>query len=394
MRGPGEGSVREKRRADGSVFYEARASIHGQQRSFCADTKSGAMAKARAARADAERGHTRPNAARTLAEHLRDWLEHQVKPSVRLRTYVSYHGHAENHIIPELGHLRLDEVTPGQVTRMLSGVIAKGVSDTTAQRVRATLSAAYKAAMLDYGVLRNPAALAKAPRSDRPQFQREVVKPEDAREILAAFDGSRLWPLVAFSLATGVRQGELLALRWQDIDGTAAHIRHAVDFRDGHRILARPKSDKAHRTVPLSSLALSAIEARRGEIETERMLAGDAYTDRQLVFAGPSGDFRDGAAVTRNFRARLVHRGLPSIRWHALRRIYAATLQAAGVPLHVIRDLMGHSELGVTEKYAYTMPGSDADVLAALNAAFGAGPARDNPSGDPATEARFTQLTL
>lgn len=394
MRGPGEGSIREKRRKDGSVFYEARASIHGQQRSFCADTKSGAMAKARAARADAERGHTRPNATRTLAEHLRDWLEHQVKPGVRSRTYVSYHGHAENHIIPVLGHLRLDEVTPGQVSRMLAGVIATGVSDTTAQRVRATLSAAYKAAMLDYGILRNPAALARMPKSDRPQFQREVVKPDDAREILAAFEGSRLWPLVAFSLATGVRQGELLALRWQDVDDHAMHVRHAIDYRDGRRVLARPKSDKAHRTVPLSEIALSALSTRRGEIEVERMLAGADYGDQGLIFAGPTGDFRDGAAVTRNFRARLVHRGLPSIRWHALRRIYAATLQAAGVPLHVIRDLLGHSELRVTEHYAYTMPGSDANVLAAINAAFGHGPARDDPNAAPSDEARFTQLTL
>lgn len=81
--------------------------------------------------------------------------------------------------------------------------------------------------------------------------------------------------------------------------------------------------------------------------------------------------------MTRNFKARLDNRGLPVIRWHALRRIYAATLQDAGFPLHVIRDLMGHSELRVTESYAYTMPGGNSAAVRALDAALGGAPARD-----------------
>lgn len=386
MRGPGEGSVREKRRADGSIFYEARASIHGRQKSFCADTKSEAMAKARAARADAERGHTRPDAGRTVAAHLADWLEFQVKPSVRSRTYNAYRGHVENHLVPALGHMRLEDVTPGHVTRMLSAAMANGVADTTALRIRATLSAAYKQAQIDYGVQRNPASLAKMPKTDRPAFQREVVMPEDARALLTAFDGSRLWPLVAFALATGLRQGEQLALRWEDVDERSVHVRHAVDFRDGRRVLARPKSPKANRTVPLSALGRSAVDMRRVDTEQERMLGGDDYVDRGLIFAGPLGDFRDGTAVTRNFRGLLDRRGMTVIRWHALRRIYAATLQAAGVPLHIIRDLLGHSTLKVTESYSYSMPGADNDVLAALDKAFGTGPARDSIGTDPADE--------
>lgn len=302
------------------------------------------------------------------------------------RTYNAYRGHVENHLVPALGHMRLEDVTPGHVTRMLSAAMANGVADTTALRIRATLSAAYKQAQIDYGVQRNPASLAKMPKTDRPQFQREVVRPEDARAILAAFEGSRLWPLVAFSLATGVRQGELLALRWQDIDA-AVHIRHAVDIRDGQRFLARPKSDKANRTVPLSMLGQAAVDMRRADTEIERMLGGVDYRDQGLVFAGPLGDFRDGRSVTRNFCGRLERHGLQVIRWHALRRIYAATLQAAGVPLHVIRDLLGHSVLGVTEKYAYTVPGADAGILTALDAAFGTGPIRDGTGTGPAIDA-------
>jgi integrase len=114
--------------------------------------------------------------------------------------------------------------------------------------------------------------------------------------------------------------------------------------------------------------------------------AGRKWQDLDLVFAGPTGGIRDGRAVTRNFQARPKARGLEPIRWHALRRVFAALLQDAGVPLERVRDLMGHPELRVTESYAYTLRDSllrDMDAIDdALSGDAGLGDPDDADQGD------------
>jgi len=252
-------------------------------------------------------------------------------------------------------------------------VMAGGLSATSARSIRATLSVALKTAILDHGLPRNVAALSKVPKSDKPAFSPEVVTPEQARQIMAAFHGSRLEPLVLFSIATGVRQGELLALRWEDVDlgKRTVVIRYAAEHRDGTKSLVKPKTDKSQRTLSLPALAIRALELRRAQEVEDRLLAGAEWTETGTVFANPSGGIRDGTAVTKNFQARLKRAGLPPVRWHALRRVFAALLQDQGVPLERIRDLMGHSQLSVTEHYAYTMPDSLHAAMGKIDDAFG-----------------------
>lgn len=372
-RGRGEGSIRQRRRTDGSVFWEARVSIDSKQRSFYDDTKTGAAAKARAAKVDSERGVIRPLQSVTVQHHLEQWIEGTVKKSLRFRTYQAYKGHVDHYIVPALGNIKLTELAPGHVRNMLADVIAGGQSETTARRVRATLSAALKSAMQDMGLPRNAASLAKVPKSDRPVFKPEVITPDDARRILKAFRGSRLEPLVMFAVATGLRQGEMLALKWSDIDlerGTLT-VRHTVEEHGrGVRILTRPKTEKAQRTLALGSLALRALDLSRAQAEQDRLLAGDAWQGGECVFANPVGGLRCGSAVTNNFKLHLSRHGLAPIRWHALRRVFAAVLQDQGVSLVRVRDLMGHSELRVTEGYAYTMPESLLQAMGTVDDVF------------------------
>ena len=232
MRGRGEGSIRQRRKADGTVYWEARVSIEGRQVSFYGESKSGAQAKARQARADAERGVMAPKENMTTEAWLRHWLAH-VEPSLRGRTFKRYRELCELHVIPAVGKIPLRQLTPAHVERLLSQLLASGLSLQTAIHVRATMSVALHQAQRDHNLPRNVAALAKLPKTDQPAFALEVITPGQARAILEAFRGSRLEPLVLFSISTGVRQGELLALRWQDVDLTnrSVTIRHAVDFR-------------------------------------------------------------------------------------------------------------------------------------------------------------------
>jgi len=171
MRGRGEGSIRQRQRKDGSVFWEALVSIHGRQKSFYDDTKSGAMALARQARADAERGKGVSLESLSVEACLLEWLETSIRPRVRARTYKSYRGHCELHIIPAIGWVRLEQLTPGRVEHMMSDLLREHLSESTVRRVRSTLSAALNSAQRDLGLPRNVASLAKTPKSDRPTFQ-------------------------------------------------------------------------------------------------------------------------------------------------------------------------------------------------------------------------------
>lgn len=155
--------------------------------------------------------------------------------------------------------------------------------------------------------------------AEAPAYRREVLTPDDARQLLDAFDGSRLWPLVAFSIGTGLRQGEQLALHWSEVD---------------------------------------------------RAVVGDAWHDEDLVFPGPTGEIRSGSSLTHLFQQRLERRGVPVIRWHAMRRLCSALLQDQGVPITVVRDILGHSGLSVTDGYAYVMPAALLDAAETLDGAL------------------------
>jgi len=354
------------------VYWEARVSIHGRQVSFYAPSKTEAQAQARQARADAERGVATPRQAITVEAWLRHWLAH-VEPSLRARTHNRYRELSELHIIPAIGGIGLRLLTPAHVERLLSGLMASGLSLNTATQVRATLSVALHQAQRDHGLPRNVASLAKMPKTDRPAFKPEVVTPDQARAILAAFEGHRLEPLVMFSIATGVRQGESLALRWQDVDepNRAVTIRHAVDMQKGRRVLAKPKSARSQRRLRLSDMALAALELARAQEAEDQALAGRDWQDLDLVFPGKNGAIRAGPAVTKVFQTQLVRKELRPLRWHALRRVFAALLQDDGVPLERIRDLMGHSTLSVTESYAYTLPASLDRDMGAIDRVLG-----------------------
>jgi len=381
MRGRGEGSIRQRTRKDGSTFWEARVVVDGRQCSFYADTKSGAMAKSRAARSDAERGMSKPRDGVTVGEYLTDWLELHAKGSVRSRTFRSYSQHVTDYINPAIGKLKLVDLVPGHVTRMLAKLLSRGLSESTVRNARATLSGALKQAQIDYGLPTNAASLAKMPKGERPVFEREVLTPADARQILDAFKDSRHLPVIMFAIATGMRQGEQLGLRWQDVDEARGqvNVRHAVDVRDGKRVLGRPKTAKSQRPIPLAALAIQALALRRQQMEEDRILAGDAWEGGEFVFANPTGGMRDGTSLTNNFKIILKSHGLKPIRWHALRRVFAALLQDQGVPLVVIRDLMGHCELRVTETYAYVVPGALDSMIGKLDAALGLDPAEASP---------------
>jgi len=195
-------------------------------------------------------------------------------------------------------------------------------------------------------------------------------------------EGDRIAPLVAVTLAVGLRLGEALGLRWADVDlgaGTLA-VRTAlrrtpVEFReDGEPIyrLVAPKTERSRRTIQLPAFAVSALhEQRRAQGELQ-VAAASTWLENDLVFSGPIGGPIPPGSVTRRFGALLGAAGLGRLRFHDLRHAAATVMLAQGVELRVISETLGHSSLGMTaDVYAGVVPALGRAAAARMDEALG-----------------------
>lgn len=339
-RSHGEGSIRK--RPDGR--WEARLTTPRGRQSIYGKTRA-EVARQLAAAVAIGKGKA---PAIWLDEYLDDWLETIVRPSVKPRTYIAYESNVRLHIKPALGRMRLDEIDPRDVQRMMAGLASNGLSPTTIRGIRATLRAALHQAER-WGLLTsNAAALATPPRIER---ERKIpLTPEQAEQLLNHVRGHRLEALYILALTTGMRQGELLGLRWIDVDieRRQLSVRQTLVLLHGRPTFSTPKTERSQRTLRLPTMAADALVKHLEVREVLREAAGDRWQDSGLVFTSTIGTSLNGPGVTRDFKRLMVEAGLEPIRFHDLRHACATFLLAQGIDLQVVRDLLGHSYIATT----------------------------------------------
>jgi integrase len=224
-----------------------------------------------------------------------------------------------------------------------------GLSPATVQRIRATLRRALNQAVRLGLVASNVAAIAPAPRATRPIVP--AMSPAQAVALERAFRGHRLHTAVVVALSTGIRQGELRALVWEDVDldyGLLT-VRRSAQRIDGRHELVEPKTRAGRRRIhlpPFTQRTLRVYRARRG------LPAPHAF-----VFPNRSGGILDAATLTHQFQRRLEEVGLPRMRWHDLRHGCASLLIALGTHPRYVQEQLGHSGIAVTmDTYAHVLP--------------------------------------
>jgi len=232
----------------------------------------------------------------------------------------------------------------------MASVVNGGGSASTANRVRATLRNALTSAVKWRYVNINAAALAD-PRKERRQ-RVSPLTPEQMESFLEFTRDHRHGPLFAFAAYTGLRAGELLALRWStdvDLEEEIIHVRHTLtrDFGDGER-LNDPKTHESRRTLKLSDSAIDALHRQRVQVDTWRMLAGDRWQDHDLVFPTTVGTYGDNPKITRALQDQLERAGLPRQRLHDFRHYYATTQLAEGAGIYDVSAMLGHSQITLT----------------------------------------------
>jgi integrase len=220
-----------------------------------------------------------------------------------------------------------------------------------------TLRAALNQAVRWQLITRNPATLVDGPRVE--QYEINPLSPAEARTFLAALRGDRLEALYSVALTMGLRQGEALGLRWQDIDLELGYLRISKQLQriDRKLQLVEPKTKRSRRNLAMPPSIAKALIDHRARQEVERRLAGERWVDTGLVFTSPTGTGLDGTAITKQFHKHLERAGLPQRRFHDLRHSCATLLLVQGVAPRVVMDLLGHSQIGLTmNTYSHVIP--------------------------------------
>lgn len=389
-RSPGEGSV--YRRGDrsgwrGAVTYSDPDGTQ-HRRVVSGATQQEARAKLDELRRKLRLGTLGANDAGTVGDYLAGWLERQ-RVAVRPSTWRTSAGYVEGYLIPALGTIPLARLIADDVSRALSTFAKVGrpaqdgqqrpprpVSAMTVHHVRATLRAAltdaYKAGLVG----RNVAADAKAPRV--PDQRVTYLTAAEVAKLLGSTAEDPLGPLYALAVSTGLRRGELVGLRWSDIDPKAGSLtvaRSVARDEDGGWTATETKSVRSRRSLPLTAAASRALDRQRKRQAAAKLAAGSAWQDRdRLVFTDAVGRPLLPEYVSHAFAKARTEAGLPTATLHQLRHTAATLLLSEGVPLAVISDWLGHSSIGVTAKhYAAVVPALHRQAADALDRALAGG---------------------
>ncbi len=312
----------------------------------------------------------------TVTQFLDQWLENVAKPSVRPKTLHSYAQIVRLYLKPALGHHQLAKLAPQHVQAMLNDRQQAGLSPRTVQYARDVLRQALNQALKWGLVARNVALLVDPPRSDR-----QPVTPlaaEQARGFLDQLKSqeNRLWPVIAMAIMTGLRQAELLGLRWSDVDleGRTLCVAQTLQRIDGKWQVGEPKSKRSRRTLPLPAEVVSTLRAQRLRQLEERLLAGDRWQDWGLIFTSTVGTPLEPSNLNARLHTLLAEAGLPQQGIHKLRHCFASLLIAQGVSPRVVMEMLGHSQISLTmNTYAHVMPTMLEDAARAVDAVFAAG---------------------
>ncbi|WP_409484474.1 tyrosine-type recombinase/integrase [Arsenicicoccus dermatophilus] len=241
---------------------------------------------------------------------------------------------------------------------LLAATAAKGVSARTVQLTRATLRVMLAEAERDQIVHRNVAALVRGPRVERQEV--EPWTAEEAGLFLGSMREHRLYALFAVGVSLGLRKGELLALRWEDVDlvGGTVRIRRTVQRLGAGAglVVGTPKTARSRRTIPLPAVCVQALQQHRAAQDGERR-GSASWMDPGVVFATGKGTMIEPRNLNRLFDEQIAKAGVRRIRFHDLRHTCASLLLAQGVPPRVVMEVLGHSQLAITtDPYGHVLP--------------------------------------
>jgi integrase len=371
-RGNGEGTITRRKDGRWEARYKAHTASGPKRKMIYGKTRAEVAEKLARAISDRSSGLAFDAGSLTVGEFLDRWLKDSVRDTVRQRTYERHEELIRLHIRPALGMLKLKALTPAHVQGLYRDRLDSGLSPATVQKIHVVLHKALSQAVKWNLIPRNATEAVNAPRP-APEEMRPL-SPNEARRLLEATSGDRLEALYVLAVHTGMRQGELLGLKWEDVDLECGviRVRRTLTRNRGRLILGEPKTKRSRRTVRLTETAAQILREHleRQLEEIERL--GDLYRDQGLVFTTEVGTPINPTNLRKRSFAPLLERsGLPAIRFHDLRHTCATLLLSRNVHPKHVQELLGHATIAITlDTYSHVLPGMGDHTAAAMESAL------------------------
>ena len=388
-----KGHIYKRAKGSWTIVYDMPAdSVTGKRRQkseTISGTKRDAERKLREVIQSLEQGsYVKPNKI-TVCDWLRQWLKGYVSMNTTDRTHESYSYIVERHLIPSLGHIQLKDLQPYH----LSSYYAKKCSDgrVDGKGGLSARSVVYHhrilSKALDYAVkmgiaVRNVASVVDPPRVARVTMK--TLSPEEVQRFLDVARETEYYVYFSTLLYTGLRRGELLALRWRNLDlikGTLTVVATAYKLGNGDYIIKEPKTAHSRRTVTLPPSLVELFKVYRADQELLRVQLGVSLKADDFVFIRPDGSPINPNAITLAFRRIVKNAGLKGIRIHDLRHTHATLMLKAGVHPKVVSERLGHANIGITlDIYSHVLPGMQESAAEKFDSIF---EVNNNENSDP-----------
>ncbi len=307
-----------------------------------------------------------PTKSAKLSEWLPYWLENVIKPRRKLSTYDKYEAHVRLYLVPLLGAKRLESLGVADVRRFLVR-LEKETTAATAKETHRVLRSALTSACREELIARNVAKLVEPPRTDNRELQPWSL--DETLDFLAACRRDPLYAAFVLAIAMGLRRGEIIGLRWfdLDLDNRVLYVRQQTQRRRGVLYDDDPKS-RRRRVVPLPALCIAPLRWHRMRQTAARSKAGETWQASDYVFTTRTGRQVEPRNVYRSFTRVAESAGLRVIRLHDARHGCATLLTAAGVAPRVVMEILGHSQISITmDVYTHVVQDTQREAISHMD---------------------------
>ncbi len=360
-RGSGEGSIIQRKdgRWQGSIQtgYDPETG-RPRRKYFYGKGQKEVLQKMRKIIPEVQAGTYREPSKLTVAEWFTTWLNDYMKTSLRPTTWESYRYQVDGHIIPALGHLRLPQLQTAQIQRLYNEKLAGGrldgkpggLSPKSVKYIHTVIHSALEQARKEGMIKINPAGAVKLPQQEKPEIK--YLSAAEAAIFLATAKDSKHFAAFFLALNTGMRRGELLGLRWQDLDLAACQLtvkQGLVRVSGQGLVFQEPKTKLSNRVINIGPAVVQVLKEHKKKQAEARLMAGGAYDEKglDLVFANELGEPICPRAFTRVFE-RLIKKAGLDVTFHGLRHTFATIALEQGVDVKTIQETLGHHSAAFT----------------------------------------------
>lgn len=346
-----------------SGSFRAQVTLDGKRLSHTGKTRSECQAWLRKMLDQIDEGLNYQGSQTTLGEFLVNWLE-TVKPALRPKPAHQYEALVQSHIIPIIGKIKMKDLRPETVDGLYQNRLKAGVGVRTVRYVHSVLHSALEKAVKLGMLTRNPSDGATQPRQDQAEIL--IYDESQVTQFLIASQENRHEALFHLAVKTGMRQGELLGLKWADLNWTTGvlQVRRQAQCVPGKGfVFCEPKTKAGKRTIQLGEASLNILRQQLEKQHLMKDIAGDRWKENDLIFPSTVGTPLDLCNLLKEFKRVLIKAGLPEIRFHDLRHTAASIMLKHNIPIFTVSRVLGHSRPSITlDIYAHMIPGMQDQV--------------------------------